>query len=61
LFNFKKPFIQRLAKLIGLWLISAFFVFLGYNALRLGPNFAMIAARNKDYVFTLSEITAHPF
>jgi len=56
----KKPIAFRLGKLFGLWMVSAFFAFLGYNLLRLGPNFAMIAARNKDYVFTLQEVLTHP-
>lgn len=61
LFNFKKPFGFRLAKLLGLWLIVAVIAFVGYNALKLGPNFHLIAIRNQDYVFTLSEALKHPF
>lgn len=32
-----------------------------YNLLRLGPQFQMIAIRNQDYVYTLSQIITHPF
>jgi len=56
-----KPRISvRLIKLAGLWLILSLFAFTIYNLLRLGPNFQMIAIRNKDYVFTLKEILSHP-
>ncbi len=47
-------------KLVGLWLIIYLFAFGIYNLLRLGPEFQMIAIRNKDYVFSLSEILSHP-
>jgi 4-amino-4-deoxy-L-arabinose transferase-like glycosyltransferase len=57
----KKLITLRLAKLVGLWAVSALFAFLGYNALRLGPNFQMIAARNRDYVFSLQEVLTHPW
>ena len=60
LFNFKKPFGVRLAKLLGLWVIVGVIAIIGYSALRLGPNFQLIAARNRDYVFTLAEAAKHP-
>ncbi len=41
-------------------IISAFIAFLMYNLLRLGPQFHQIALRNKDYVWTLSDIIKHP-
>jgi len=56
----RKKLTPRLIKLAGLWLIVYIFAFVIYNLLRLGPNFRMIAIRNKDYVFTLKEIMAHP-
>ena len=34
--------------------------FIIYNFLKLGPQFHMIAARNKDYIWPLSEILKHP-
>jgi len=43
------------------WGVILVFGFTIYNILRLGPEFQMIAIRNKDYVFSLSEITKHPF
>ncbi len=61
LFNFKKPFLQRLGKLLALWLVVAGIAWLGYNALRLGPNFHLIAIRNQDYVFTIAQVLKHPF
>ena len=47
-------------KLVGLWFIVYLFAFAIYNLLRLGPEFQMIALRNKDYVFSISEILSHP-
>lgn len=41
-------------------LISSFIGFLIYNILRLGPQFHQIALRNRDYVWTISEILKHP-
>ncbi len=41
--------------------ISAILSFIIYNILRLGPQFNMIALRNKDYVWSLSEVIKHPF
>lgn len=55
LFNFRRP------KTIVLPIISSFIAFLIYNILRLGPQFQMIALRNKDYIWTISEILKHPF
>ncbi len=56
----KKNFLVQIFKLIGLWLVVFLFAFGIYNVLRLGPNFNMIAARNKDYVFSFQEILSHP-
>jgi len=55
--SFKLKEILRLGLLVG---VSIFFAFAGYNILRLGPNFQMIALRNKDYVWPISEILKHP-
>ncbi len=44
-----------------LWGVVYVFAFGIYNLLRLGPNFQLIAQRNKDYVFTLGYLLAHPF
>jgi len=41
-------------------IISVIFAFVIYNILRLGPQFHMIAIRNKDYIWPLSEILKHP-
>lgn len=53
-FNFCHP------KKIILPIISSFIAFLIYNILRLGPQFQMIALRNKDYIWSISEILKHP-
>ena len=54
-FNFRRP------KTIILPLISSSVAYLIYNILRLGPQFHMIALRNKDYLWSISEIIKHPF
>jgi len=41
-------------------IISSVLAFIIYNILRLGPQFNMIASRNKDYIWSLSEIIKHP-
>ncbi|MBU1117729.1 glycosyltransferase family 39 protein [Patescibacteria group bacterium] len=41
-------------------LLSALIAFIIYNLLRLGPQFGQIAIRNKDYIWSLSEILKHP-
>jgi 4-amino-4-deoxy-L-arabinose transferase-like glycosyltransferase len=61
LFNFKeKNWPIQLAKLAGLWGIVYFFGLAIYSLLRLGPEFHLIAIRNKDYVFSFQEVLAHP-
>lgn len=40
--------------------ISSVIAFIIYNILRLGPQFQMIALRNKDYIWSVSEILKHP-
>lgn len=44
----------------GLWLVTCAISIAMYNILRLGPEFHMIAIRNKDYVYSLSETLRHP-
>lgn len=46
--------------LIFLPLISSLISFIIYNILRLGPQFQMIALRNRDYVWSVGEIIKHP-
>lgn len=41
-------------------LFSALISYVIYNILRLGPQFHMIALRNKDYIWPISEILKHP-
>lgn len=51
----------KLIKLIALWIVVYFFAYGIYNILRLGPNFHMIALRNRDYVFPLSQLWQNPW
>jgi len=52
--------IKVLGHIMVLWAVSAVIAFAVLNILRLGPNFHMIALRNKDYVFGLNEVLIHP-
>lgn len=52
--------LRRLVKLVGLWFVSWAIALGMYNILRLGPEFHMLALRNKDYVYTIGEILKHP-
>ncbi len=47
-------------KLVGLWMVAWVIALALYNILRLGPEFHMLGLRNKDYVYTVSEILKHP-
>lgn len=47
--------------LAACYLLTTFVIAFGmYNILRLGPEFHMIAIRNKDYVFSATDILMHP-
>lgn len=50
----------HLVQAVFLWGVVYVFAFGIYNLLRLGPNFQMIALRNKDYVFSFKDILSHP-
>lgn len=54
LFNYKK------ISLMIFPLIASIISFIIYNILRLGPQFNMIYLRNRDYVWSFSEIIRHP-
>ena len=58
LINYKQ--LPNWSKLSILNLISLIITLISYNLLRLGPQFQMIATRNKDYVWKLSELIQHP-
>ena len=45
---------------IYLPIISSVIAFVIYNILRLGPQFQMIALRNRDYIWSVGEILKHP-
>ena len=62
LFSFSKEKKNlQMAKLAGYWAIIGIFSFTIYNILRLGAEFHMIAIRNRDYVFTITDVLQHPF
>ncbi|TSC85993.1 MAG: Uncharacterized protein G01um101416_757 [Microgenomates group bacterium Gr01-1014_16] len=44
----------------GLWLVTCAIAIAIYNILRLGPEFHMVAIRNKDYVYSFAEVLRHP-
>jgi len=53
----------RWRRIIWTAVLSGIVIIMGwgiYNILRLGPNFQMIALRNKDYLWPVSEIIKHP-
>lgn len=56
----KRNLIFHLGKLLFFWLVIYLFGFAIYNLLRLGPEFHMIGIRNKDYVFSFTEVLKHP-
>ena len=57
----KKKIVVYLFKLISLTVVTLIISFAMYNILRLGPNFQMIAIRNKDYVYPISHLLERPF
>lgn len=59
-FSRKGERLRNVLKFAFLVVVSWLIGFLIYNILRLGPNFHMIAQRNKDYVFTTQEVLSHP-
>lgn len=50
----------RFLKFFSMWGVVYVFAFAIFNILRLGPNFHMMGLRNKDYIFSFSEILSHP-
>jgi 4-amino-4-deoxy-L-arabinose transferase-like glycosyltransferase len=55
-----KDKLSRLSVFVFLFTFTYAIAFGLYNILRLGPNFHMIAIRNKDYVYPLSHILERP-
>lgn len=51
---------RHLFKIVVLFLVVYVFAFGIYNLLRLGPNFNMIAIRNKDFVYSFRETLSRP-
>lgn len=51
---------KRILVSLGLLATTYAIAFVMYNILRLGPEFHMIALRNQDYVYSLSEVLKHP-
>ena len=58
--SFKRPRLLASISIFFYWGIVLIFGYSIYNILRLGPEFHMIAIRNKDYIFSFSEILKHP-
>lgn len=52
--------VVQLIKLIFLLLLAYVIAYGMYNILRLGPNFHMLAIRNRDYIYPLSHILERP-
>ena len=52
----KRDLLRTLFLIATIWLIALAM----YNILRLGPEFHLISLRNKDYVYSLSEVIRHP-
>ncbi|MBU0999838.1 glycosyltransferase family 39 protein [Patescibacteria group bacterium] len=51
---------NMLIKLIVLWGVAIGIALAMYNALRLGPNFHLLSARNMDYIFSPVELIGRP-
>jgi 4-amino-4-deoxy-L-arabinose transferase-like glycosyltransferase len=49
-----------LGKLVFLWGVTLIIGYGFYNILRLGPEFHMLAIRNKDYIYPLSHLLTSP-
>lgn len=56
----RKDKLITLGKIAGLWLVALTIGYGMYNILRLGPNFHLLAQRNKDYVYPLSHLLESP-
>lgn len=56
-FNGKK---KSILKLVILWTVALGIALILYNALRLGPEFNKLSARNADYVFSPLELKGRP-
>lgn len=54
----RKP--NSLLKIIILWTVAIIIALIGYNLLRLGPEFNKLSARNSDYVFSPFELIGRP-
>ncbi|MBL7036487.1 glycosyltransferase family 39 protein [Candidatus Microgenomates bacterium] len=57
----KKKFGMQFLKLGVLSLVSYVLAYFMYNIQRLGPNFALLTSRTKDYVLPISHIWTNPF
>lgn len=60
-FDKKTKKFYQILKMLGLYIAIYFIAFGMHNIMRLGPNFHMLALRNKDYVYPLSHIFVSPF
>lgn len=58
--NKKVSLFTRSWKVLCYWAVSATVAYVMYNILKLGPDFHLLSIRNKDYLFSFSEIIKHP-
>ncbi len=56
----KKNKAIHLGKLLFLWGVTLIIAYGFYNILRLGPEFHMIAIRNKDYIYPINHLLTNP-
>jgi 4-amino-4-deoxy-L-arabinose transferase-like glycosyltransferase len=56
----KSDKLTLLVKIVSLWGVALIIGYGMYNILRLGPNFHLLAQRNKDYVYPLTHILESP-
>lgn len=55
-----KSFLTRAGKIVWFWATAGFISYAMYSVLKLGPGFQMVSLRNKDYLFSFSDILKHP-
>lgn len=58
--NFQAKSKFQFLNLVLYWLIASSIAIFLYNLLRLSPSFHLLASRNTDYVFSLSELYGRP-
>lgn len=59
-FNWDKPVIKKISKLLSFWFIALVITFIIYSILKFAPNYININTRNNDYIFSLNDILKNP-